>query len=126
LTEESSVKHGELTGQIITGIINVYKALGPGFDVSVYRNALMIELRNEELPAEAEEEIVVEYEGEEVGTYSLDILVEETVVLVLKTVPRLGKVDYAETRACLRAAGLEVGLLVSFAGETADFRRVEL
>lgn len=59
------------------------------------------------------------------GLHRLDLLVEKTIIVELKTVDRLAKVHYAQIRSYLKATGLRIGLLVNFATELADFRRVE-
>lgn len=115
----------KLSEGIIEGIITVHKTLGPGFLESIYRKALLIELRKNNLAAETEKEVVICYEGEEVGRHRLDILVEERVVVELKTVEELSKAHYAQLRSYLKATGLSIGILVNFAKEKADFRRIE-
>ena len=114
-----------LTEKIIECIIEVHHKLGPGFLESIYRNALLIELRKQGLNVEAEKDIHVHYTGAVVGTHRLDILVENEIIVELKTVERLGKAHYSQLRSYLKAAGLSVGILVNFAGYSADFRRVE-
>ena len=84
----------------------------------------MIELRKSGLSAETEKEILVRYEGEEVGRHRLDILVESAVILELKTVEELARIHYDQLRSYLKASGLSLGILVNFAKEKADFRRV--
>ena len=76
------------------------------------------------MAVETEKEIKIYYEGREVGFHKLDIVVERQVVIELKTVEALGKVQYAQIRSYLKAAKLEIGLLVNFARERADFRRI--
>ncbi len=114
-----------LTKRIINAIIRVHQELGPGFLEKIYRNALTIELRRQGLELEMEKEIVIYYNGQEVGRHRLDILVEKGVVLELKTVEKLGKAHYAQIRSYLKASGCKTGLLVNFAQEKADFRRVD-
>ncbi|MEW6619825.1 MAG: GxxExxY protein [bacterium] len=75
---------------------------------------------------ETEKEILIYYEGEEVGKHRLDILVESKVIVELKTVEELSKAHYAQVRSYLKATGVKVAILVNFAKEKADFRRVEL
>ena len=94
--------------------------------MSVYRQALVVELRRRGLTAETEKEIVINYEGVEVGRHRLDILVQESVIVELKVVEALGKVHYAQVHSYLKASGLKIAILVNFAGTKADFRRVEL
>ena len=115
-----------LTERIIQCIIKVHQTLGPGFLESIYRRAMVIELTKQELTVETEKGIVVYYEGEEVGRHRLDILIENKVIVELKTVEELSKAHYAQVRSYLKATGRKVAILVNFAKEKADFRRVEL
>lgn len=114
-----------MTGSIIECVIKVHKALGPGFPKDIYRNALVIELKNAGLTVEPEKELTVQYDGQPVGKHRLDVLVEDRVILDVQTVDKLRPGDYARLRSYLRAAGLSVGLLLNFALEKSDFRRVE-
>ncbi len=115
----------KLTGAIIQCIIDVHQTLGPGFLESVYRRALLIELNKQRLSPENEKEIIIYYEDQVVGRHRLDILVNGKVIVELKTVNGLSKAHYAQVRSYLKATDLNVGLLVNFAGEKADFRRIE-
>jgi GxxExxY protein len=120
-----SYRGDRLTGRVIQCIIHVHQTLGPGFLESVYRRALLIELRKQDLTTEAEKEVVVYYDGRKVGRHRLDLLVEGQLILELKTVEALSKAHYAQVRSYLRATRLNVALLVNFADDRADFRRVE-
>jgi GxxExxY protein len=115
----------ELTRIVIEGIIRVHQTLGPGFLESIYRNALLAELGSRGLEVEFEKPIVVYYLGEEVGRHRLDLLVEGMLILELKTVEDLSKAHYAQARSYLKATGLRTALLVNFAREKADFRRID-
>ena len=125
VTNKINSEIDSLTERIIPCIIKVHQTLGPGFLESIYRNALIIELDRFGLRAKMEKAIPVYYEGTEVGRHRLDILVEDVVILELKTVEHLGKSHYAQIRSYLKASGLKVGMLVNFAKDRADFRRVE-
>ena len=118
-------KEEELTGTIIDAIIAVHRTLGPGFDRAVYRKAVMVDLKKNGHSVEMDKELVIIYEDAEVGTVRLDLIVEGRVIVRTITVPELTKAHHAEVRSCLHVAGLEVGLLVNFAGDRADFRRIE-
>jgi GxxExxY protein len=113
-----------LTEVIIQCIINVHKALGPGFLENVYQRALVIELRSTNLAVEVEKEVLIFYRGQEVGRHRLDLVVENSVILELKTVEDLSKAHYAQVRSYLKATGLSIALLVNFSKEKSDFRRV--
>lgn len=116
----------KLSELIIQCIIKVHKTLGPGFLESIYKKALLLELRRNHLSVQTEKEIQVPYEGEIVGIHRLDILVEGRVIVEVKTVEKLAGVHYAQIRSYLKATGLRTGILVNFSDEKADFRRVEL
>ena len=116
----------EITEQIIKAVIKVHRTLGPGFLESVYQNSLLIELESQGLRIEPEKEIVVTYEGKPVGNHQLDLVVEERIIVELKAVEDLSQAHYAQLRSYLKASGLETGLLINFAKEKADFRRVEV
>lgn len=114
----------EETDAIIQAIIQVHRTLGPGFLESVYRKAMVVELRRRGLKVETEKTVPIYYEGVAVGEHRLDLLVADRVIVELKTVEELGKVHYAQLPSYLKATGLKTGLLVNFAKELADFRRV--
>lgn len=116
----------EITEQIIKAVIKVHRTLGPGFLESVYQNSLLIELESQGLRTEPEKEIVVTYEGRPVGNHRLDLVVEERIIVELKAVEDLSQAHYAQLRSYLKASRLETGLLINFAKEKADFRRVEV
>ena len=107
-------------------MIRVHQVLGPGFVERVYHNALVLELSASDLEIEPEKEIVVRYRDHVVGKHRLDLVVGGVVVIELKTVDELSKAHYAQLRSYLKAANLHIGLLVNFAKEKADFRRVEI
>jgi GxxExxY protein len=119
-------KLDDLVYKVIGCMIEVHKRLGPGFLEKVYRKAVEIELRHQGLGFESEKEISLEYRGEDVGKHRLDLLVEDELVVELKTVETLHKKHYAQVRSYLKATGKPVGLLVNFADFRLDARRVEL
>ena len=116
----------KLTERIIKACINVHIQLGPGFLESIYHKALEVELNKQGLEFQTEKEYKISYDGIEVGTHRLDLLVEDAVIVELKTVEEMHKKYYAQLRSYLKATNKEVGLLVNFADFKVDIRRVEL
>lgn len=116
----------KLTEEIISCIIRVHQTLGPGFLENIYRKALMIELQKNNLKYENEKEIIVKYDEHEVGRHRIDLLIENKIVVELKTVENLSKAHYAQIKSYLKATQLQIGLLVNFSGSKADYRRVEI
>ncbi len=116
----------ELTEDIIRCIIKVHQKLGPGFLESIYRKSLLIELQLAQLSVETEKEVTILYGDTEVGVHRLDLLVEKKIIVELKTVEYVSKAHYAQVRSYLRATQLRTAILVNFALERADFRRIEV
>jgi GxxExxY protein len=90
----------------------------------VNENALLIELRNLGLKAENQVPITVHYKDNVVGEYIADILVEERVILELKTVETLENIHEAQLLNYLRATGVQVGILVNFRHTKAEIKRM--
>ena len=116
------MKHQELTAQIIQCAYTVHNTLGFGFLDGVYQNALLIELGKNGLKAVKETPIKVSYNGQIVGDYVADILVEDKIILELKSVKELHPAHEAQLTNYLKATGLEVGLLINF-GERVEIKR---
>ena len=116
----------DITYKVNGAIFEVNRILGPGFLEKVYENALLIELQKRSLKAESQVPIKVSYKGEEVGEYFADILVEDEVILELKSVQSLEKVHEAQILNYLKASGKKVGLLINFTHPKAFIKRYVL
>ena len=114
----------DITYKINGAIFEVNNTLGPGFLEKVYENALLAELRSCGLKAENQIPITVRYKNEIVGEYFADIIVEDKVIIDIKTVEKLEKIHEAQVLNYLRATGLHVGLLVNFKHQKADIKRL--
>ena len=114
--------HSGLTREIIGCFYHVYNQLGYGFLEKVYENALCHELRKRGFVAVQQAPIVVWYDGIKVGEYYADILVEDKVLLELKSVSSLADEHTAQLLNYLKATGKEIGLLLNF-GPKPDVRR---
>jgi GxxExxY protein len=104
----------ELTYQINGAIFEVNRELGSGFLEKVYEKALLTELHERGLRAESQYPVKVKYKGTEAGEYFADIVVEDQVILELKTVDMIQKIHEAQILNYLKATGYKVGLLVNF------------
>ena len=119
-----ALEHESLTETIIGAAIEVHRTLGPGFLESIYRNAMVIELRKRGLQVTQELEVSVFYDGIEVGRHRLDLLVEDTIVTELKTVRNFENIHFAIVKSYLRAVERKHGLLINFAKVTVETKRV--
>lgn len=116
------MKYKELTSDIINAAYTIHNILGFGFLEKVYQNALLIELRKREIKVESEKPIKVLYNGQVVGDYIADIVVENKVILELKAVKALQEIHEVQLVNYLKATGIEVGLLINF-GPSVDVKR---
>lgn len=112
-----------ITREIISSAYQVGNVLGHGFLEKVYENALVYELRKRSLKAEPQKTVQVFYDNTVVGTYTLDILVEECVVAELKTVKELNQAHMAQCLNYLKATNLNICLLLNF-GPRVEVKRI--
>lgn len=117
-----SGKHGELTDRILSAFYKVHRTLGFGSHEKVYENALALELTQLGLMIARQPEIPVFYEGNAVGQYFADIVVQDVVLLELKSVRQLSSDHEAQLLNYLKATPIEVGLLLNF-GPVAEVKR---
>ena len=117
------MQHKEITEKIIGCAYRVYNKMGFGFLESVYEKCLLIELRKAGLKAIAQQAITVRYDGEIVGEFVADIVVEDTIILELKSVRRLVKAHEMQLVNYLVATGKPVGLLLNFGEIKVEVKR---
>lgn len=105
----------KLTEVVIGSAIEVHRELGPGLLESAYQRALEHELALRAIPFVAQKPCAVTYKGLAIeDAYRLDLLVDEKVVVELKTVDSFADVHEAQILTYLRFTGCHVGLLINF------------
>jgi len=102
---------------------NIRRQLGPGYLESVYKNAMILELRKAGLDFEIEKPICVYYDGVMVGNFKADIVVENTLILELKAVQNLHVAYEIQLVNYLTATGIDDGLLINFGSEELQIKR---
>jgi len=113
MDECARLKH--ITEQIIGAAITVHRALGPGLLESAYEACLLYELTQQGLKVEAQKPLPVVYREVKFDCgYRLDLLVEDTVIVELKSVDRLAPIHTAQVISYLKMSGCKVGLLINF------------
>ena len=115
-----------LVENIIRCALAVSNTLGVGFLEKVYENALAHELRKAGLSAVQQADITVWYDGIAVGEYSADIIVDDSIIIELKTVSELNDIHRAQCLNYLRATGLRLCLLMNFAKPRLEIKRMIL
>jgi GxxExxY protein len=115
-------KHSELTEKIIKEAYFVFNSLGYGFLEKVYENALHKRLNEQGLETKQQYPINVFFEGELVGEYYADLIVEYKVIVELKAIQELNKIHETQLVNYLKATEIEIGLLINF-GPKLEFKR---
>ncbi len=118
------LKHRELSKRIIAAAYAVHKELGYGFVEKVYKNALAIELQEDNIKCAVEVPLKVLYHGKTVGDYFADIIVEDRMIVEAKAVSKLEPVHEVQLVNYLKATGLQIGLLINFGQSVTVTRRV--
>lgn len=113
-----------ITEKIIGAAFEVSNHLGCGFLEKVYENALMIELRHNNLKVESQKQIAVFYKKCNVGEYVADLFVDNKVIVELKSVKQITEIHEAQLMNYLKAIGMKVGLLINFGSPKVQIKRM--
>jgi len=109
------MKDPEVTGVIIGGAIEVHRTLGPGLLESVYEECLAMELGLRGLRVQRQLPVALEYKGRRIGAeLKIDLLVNDQVIVELKSVEHLLPIHDAQAITYLRLTGKPIGLLINF------------
>lgn len=103
-----------LTRRIIACAVEVHKRLGPGLLEKLYQEAMVIEMEMNDLKVAKNVKVPVQYKGKPIGDYFIDLLVEDSVILELKSVERHDPVFEAQILSYMRLTDKKVGLLINF------------
>jgi len=125
IKEEKELPYSELTGSILGCCFEVMKELGPGFLERVYKNALLMAMRQKGLQVEVERSYNVIFRGKIIGRYVADLVVNDTVIVELKSCENLIGEHQAQLFNYLKVSGLPVGLLVNFRRRKLDWKRLQ-
>jgi GxxExxY protein len=115
---------GDLTERIIGAAIHVHRHLGPGFLEKIYENALKVEFLKRGIIFHQQASIRIVYNGELIGMHRLDLLVENKVVVEIKSVKSIDDIHLATVFSYLKATNLDVGLILNYCAPTLKIRRV--
>lgn len=126
---QNKVKKGyvddPLTKKIIGACYEVHNELGPGFVEKIYLNALKVAFKKASIDYLSQKEFSIMFDSEKVGRFRVDLLVENKAIVELKSIEgSLPKIFESQVISYLRAAGLQVGLLVNFGNRKCIVRRL--
>ena len=117
------MKHQDLTGKIIECAYRVHNTLGFGFLESIYKKGMVIELTESKLRVEEEKPLKVHYANQVVGDFYVDLLVEDEIIIELKSVENLAKAHEVQLVNYLTALRKDVGLLINFGPQGVEVKR---
>ena len=123
-TNENTVLYKTLSYNIVGIAMRVHSKLGYGFLEKVYENALMVLFRREGIEAKQQGPITVYFEEEIVGSYYADILIEDKVILEIKSVEHIIDAHIAQTLNYLKATGLHLAIILNFSKEKLEYKRI--
>jgi GxxExxY protein len=115
--------HKELSVKVLGAAFSVHNILGPGLLESAYEGAFVVELENLAVKYERQRVYPLYYKGRLVSAYIADLVVDDTIIVELKSVKELHKTMEAQIINYLRLAKLEVGYLINFNGIRVEWKR---
>ena len=104
----------------------IYKELGPGHRECVYHRAFEMELRNRGIPYECEVVVPLYYKGQFLSHMRLDLVVEKTTVIELKTIKNIKDEEIQQLKRYLKATGMQNGYLINFGSDEVQVKQVTL
>jgi GxxExxY protein len=114
----------DLSYQIVGAAMEVHQCLGPGFLEAVYQKALAREFELRGIEFEAQKPLPVEYKGVAVGDYFADFIVEDKIVIEIKSVSKLNSAHEAQAHHYLAATGTELAILINFGAPSLEHKRI--
>jgi len=127
MPEELKTKEGlysELTYKIIGAAMTVHSTLGPGHPEEIYQKALEYELKLTQIDFEPQKAISIQYKGTQVGLRYLDFLIEDKIILEIKSVNELNEIHQWQVLSYLAATSYEVALLINFGKPKLAYKRI--
>ena len=118
--------HSNLTKQIIGIAIKVHKQVGPGFREKYYQRAMYLELQKTNLKFNREKKIRIPYGKITLGYHVVDFVIENKVIVELKSMKELTSIEIGQLTNYLRLTGYKVGLLLNFGQPILKIKRVKV
>lgn len=117
------MEYEELTKMVIGCAYRVYNRMGFGFLESVYEKCMVVELVRSGIQFEEQKPIEVTYDGQTVGDFVVDLLVEDTLIVELKSARTISKAHEVQLVNYLVATNKPIGLLINFAENEVQVKR---
>ncbi len=109
----------------LTGLaFKIFNDIGYGMSEKYYQEAFAVVLEKEHIPFKREQFVRLFYEGKPMGKYFLDFVVDDKIIIELKTRPRLGYVHIKQVMGYLKTLGFKLAILIYFTKDGVKFRRI--
>lgn len=114
----------ELSFEIIGLLFKIHTKLGGRYQEKYYQRAVSLELNKRKIPFKGQLFVDLDFDGDKIGCYVLDFLIDNRIILELKAVPALHPQDFRQISAYLKARGLELGIIANFRGPKLTYKRI--
>ncbi|MBU1087512.1 MAG: GxxExxY protein [Candidatus Omnitrophica bacterium] len=122
-TEKEPILYKELAYETVGCFYNVYNALGPGHKELIYQKALGIEFDNKKITYCSQKKLAIEYDGKKIGTYEPDFVIDDKIIVEIKSVLIMPQVFEKQLFYYLRGSKYRLGYLINFGSDKIDIRR---
>lgn len=112
--EANSLVYPELSYQLVAVLFKVHNHLGSYFQEKYYQRAIEIELNKQKIPYKREYMVDIKYEGDKLGRYFIDFVIEDKIALEIKSADYFKKTFVAQVLAYLVASKLKLGIIANF------------
>lgn len=116
--------HPELSFKVMGMLFKIHNKLGSSRTEKIYQRALEHELKGEKVPYKKEKLVKLKYEGNIIGDYFLDFVIDDKIVLELKAKDYYNSKDVNQLIAYLKTLGLPLGILVNFRSDRLKYKRI--
>ena len=113
----------QLSKKVLGMVFSVHNILGSGLLESAYEGAMVVELSRAGIPFTRQHVFPLYYKGELIGAYIADMVVDNSIILELKSVKQLNHTMEAQLINYLRLSGVPVGYLINFNGTSVEWKR---
>jgi GxxExxY protein len=125
LTIEARASLNDLQSQVVDSALEVHKNMGLGFGRTEYGRALAHEFGLRNIPFESHKNIKLSYKGSVAGEYSLDFVIEKTLVVMISTGEYLTDMDESKLKSILKSIRLKKGLIVNFSKDILEIKTIK-
>lgn len=121
---QEKIIYPELSYKIIGIIFDVFNSLGYGYQEKYYQKAIGVALKENNIEFKEQVPVKISYKNNTLGTYFLDFLVDNKIVLEIKKSSRFSRKNIEQVFAYLKASNLKLGILINFSPNDVKFKRI--